>query len=230
MSRFLTVSLGLLFLAALIDTNAASAAFVLTTNSCFGSGVVVLCDESSALEGTEEAIGHIVPGTETLVAAKVGTTELHVECTAIDWTSKVTSRPLVAELTSTLTVVFSGCSLLEPLAKKCSVPAEMRTSKLVGTSNETSAVTLAPESGTTFIEIEVSNGFGETCPATIKGKRKITGTQQCVNISPGTLATEKETECTEAGSSLTLSESPVEFKAFTDIHLSVFTPWFYGLA
>jgi hypothetical protein len=218
-----------------VFTSAASAGFILTIN-CRPFGIPTLCDEVGPeeyleFEGEEFYLGSIAVLTETLIESKLGTEEAHVVCIGtIDVHGLLVQlKPLVVEPSITATTIkFAGCSLLEPLGKKCSVSTELSTKELVGKfSGSPSTVLFAPKEGTTVMELAFTNHGTETCPATIKGIKKLTGEQKCTNVSPETAATEHEIDCLESGSELKLAENAAELKLDLLVHLESLetTPW-----
>jgi len=205
-----------------VAATGASAAFTLSTDTCSSAEpFTALCDESTALTGTETFAGGLVAGAATLLAAKFGAEEVHIECTGATVAGTFTATPLTANVKVTkLVITFTGCAVLEPLGKKCSVSSTLTTNsvqgEITGTGSEDKFEPEPP--ATVFIPITFSNST-ETCPATIKGTKNVTGSQKCVNVEPEVFAVEKEISCLESGSSLKLGENAAEFKLPVKIHL-----------
>ena len=209
------------------------AGFVLTTIAC-ETGLPSFCYENTeskklfALEGEEPVLGSLVAGGETLFAEKFGEEEVHIACTATDFHgTAVQTKPLVqAGALHGVVLTFSGCSLLEPLGKKCSVPAEIKTNAMTGTLAEESPVakvSISVTEGTTWFELAFGNKGVETCPAIIKGTKKVTGKVVCQNIEPEVAATEHEISCEPAGSELKLGENTCEFLMQVLVHFEHLT-------
>jgi hypothetical protein len=203
-----------------IGASGASAAFTLSTDTCpVAAAKTALCDEAFALTGTEAFAGSLVKEKETLLLAHFGELEVHIECTGATVTGNFTSTPLTTNvLVSGMVIKFTGCTLLEPLAKKCTVSTELTTNAIKGEITSASEDKFEPETGTVFIPITFGNST-ETCPATIKGTKNVTGSQKCTNVEPEVFAVEKEISCLEAGSALKIGENAAEFKLPVNIHL-----------
>jgi hypothetical protein len=204
-----------------VGASGASAAFTLSTATCPVAGApTALCDEAFAFTGSESFTGSLVAGAETLLRAVFGETEVHIDCTSVTITGIFTMNLLTGNVTLTAVITtFHGCKLLEPLGKKCTVSEELKTNSIKGAITSASEDTFEPETGTTFIELAFGNNGTETCPATIKGTKKVTGSQKCTNVEPEVFAVEKEISCLESGSSLKLGENTAEFKMPVKIHL-----------
>jgi hypothetical protein len=178
------------------------------------------------LEGEEGFTIGLNGAGETLLEAIFGTEVVHITCTIVEGTGTlVQATPLTtAAAIKGLVIGFLGCALLEPLAKKCKVPEHLETVAIKGSfvdKDPVEEITFEPETGTTFIEIEFANST-ETCPATIKGLKKVTGTQKCKIESPEVAGTEHEISCLEGGSGLKLGENTAQFKLPALIKLKTF--------
>jgi hypothetical protein len=206
----------------------AAAEFVLTAKAC-GNGLPTLCYEGEAaklfeFEGEEQVAGGLVSGTETLISATIGGNEIHAVCTIDELHGTfLQAVPLTTTVSlSGLQVTLSGCALLEPLAKLCTIPSVLKFALLTGTYAEESPVAktkLAPAEGTTLVAIEFANHGAETCPAAVKGTNTLTGKQTCVNFEPTIDATEHELRCEPTGSELKLGESAAELLLEALLHL-----------
>jgi hypothetical protein len=178
-----------------VAASTASAEFKLETTAC-GSGTIVnLCWETASkgttlkqLVGEEEFLILLETGL-ILLLAKIGEEDIHIHCNdTIGLTGGTTDdefllilqpSPLVANSTIDATLLFIECELEGTLATKCLVPIEKETKELTGTVEENESNILFKAAGGIFIEIPFTNNTPETCPATIKGTKKITGEQLC---------------------------------------------------
>jgi hypothetical protein len=104
--------------------------------------------------------------------------------------------------------------------ERCRAPTELKLNALKGEVASVAEDKCEPEAGTTLIEIALANNGAETCPATIKGTKKVTGPQKCTNSEPEVFAVEKEIGCLESGSNLKLGESTADLKMAITIHLT----------
>jgi hypothetical protein len=218
------------FVVSAITAGTASAEFTLTAVKCEGT-VVTLCYSTTEggtlfeFEGSQSVLANLETGTELLIAAKFGTEEVHVVCTGAtaEGGEFLQASPLVTVGTVDIpSPTFTGCALLEPLAKKCKVPTTLSTNAITGTpsSTEVGDVLFKPTSGTVFIAIVLENNGTETCPATLKGTKSVTGEQLCSLIAPETDKTLHTLECLESGSKLKFGENAAELKLSLDVVLA----------
>lgn len=219
--RFGLITLvGLTFVACVLTASSAYAEFTLSGTECTSS-LPTYCYEgelskSFALKGEEQALGSLVLGTEALLTARFGESEVHIVCTSVVLRGILLQpEPLIepAKIHG-LTLAYSGCALLEPFAKKCSIPTELKTKELIGTFNKEtplSTLTLSPSAGTVWMGVEFKNVGTEVCPATVRGTKNIAGTQTCTAIESEVNMTEHELSCEPPGSKLTLGENALEF-------------------
>lgn len=239
MSRIRLSVLGALvvFVVGAIAASSASAAFVLTATNCEGT-VVTACyattNEGATLfefSGEEATSAKNVAGQEVLLQAILGE-EVHIVCTASSATGTlVQPAALAGPVTEAGGVItFTGCSLLEPLAKKCKVPAELKTKAIKATFPTTGETEYSAEGGTIFIEIPFTNNGTETCPATIKGTQPVTGTQKCTNVEPEVDRAEGEQKCEEGGSNLKLGGSAAKFLLVQKVKLVNATDDFWSIS
>lgn len=230
MSRLRPLFLAILALTALgvVLTTTASASFTTTEIEC-KEGIPTLCLESSGklfeAKGTETYTGKLVPETEASLKSKIGEEEINIACTADASSGEVDqTEPLLKAVRSIKGVLkFSGCSLLGALGKKCKVPATLTTTLLVGTVIDEmpiSAGLVKPETGTSFIEIALENNGVETCPATVKGTKKVAGEDLCTITESEVDKTVHTGECVAAGSKLTFGEQPATFTCKAEVELS----------
>jgi hypothetical protein len=227
-----------------ISVSAASAAFTLTSTECNAGTVIAFCyattEKGTTLlefSGEEEILG---TAGNTLLEAKFGEENVHIECTAstIEGGLLLQPSPLVKVPTfDASSLHFTGCTLLETLGKKCKVPAELLTKPIVGTPETTEDIVFAPETPPIFIEIEFSNNGTETCPVTIRGVRKVTGEELCNLLGNGEAGTTAETDlklhilaCPEEAGKLKFAENPAQFHAEYDIELDNATTDFWSLS
>jgi hypothetical protein len=241
--------IGVAVIATLLGTaivaSAASAAFTLTTTECKNTAPTIntLCyataekgttlfefSGSEPIKATKEA------GTVSTLTAKFGETEVVIECTAAETLGGELLQPEPLVKTPTLDVSsldFTGCLLKGALEKKCLVPAALTTNAIVGTTDEEDGhIIFAPVTPPVFIEFEFSNNGTETCPATVKGLKKITGEQLCTLLNTSEDLKLHTLECAKAGSKLKLGENPAEFALSLDVELVNDTTdfWSFDLA
>ncbi len=139
----------------------------------------------------------------------IGSTGIQITCKIVKLQGSFSQISPLAESASIKAAVLSlkECALEGEFAKKCLFPAEVTTVALVGsfTHEEPSkATTLKPETGTTWLSFSFTNNGTETCPATIKGEKKLTGEQVCTNVEPESMQLEHQLDCLASGSKLQL--------------------------
>jgi hypothetical protein len=204
-----------------VASTASAAVWTLSTQPCNG-GIWNWCwvnanNERFELTGTQSFTSEAK--IEFLVLWHAGAEEVHIDCTltiseAGFW---MQPEPLVKRGTVTaLVLIESGCGLLEPLSKKCSVPTELKTHELDGTIGEKGEIEFKPASGETLLEVTFS---GEACPAIVKGTHPVNGSQVCklAKAAEETPAEKQELDCEPSGSKLKVGESPVELLLTTTI-------------
>jgi hypothetical protein len=228
MSRFRLVVIGVLAVAAVCAMAVSSASaviFELTTVRCVApEDTTTICwalftgEELFELKGEQSFTGEYSAeetGEENLLAAKFGEEEVHITCTGA--TSKGTvlqPKPLEVAPVIVGVVVSTGCKVLEPLGKKCDVPETLTTSEIegvVGPTDEEVVFSPSPADLGVFIAITFTNNGTETCPAAIKGERKVTGSQACLWVKPTEDLEKHLLWCQTAGSKLKFSGNAAEF-------------------
>jgi hypothetical protein len=242
----LICALGVLAVSAIsgVAASTASAEFKLETTAC-GSGTIVnLCWETAEkgtslkqLKGEEEFLILLASGAVT-VTATLGAQKVEIACkdtiglsggtTEDEFLLFLQPEPLVANYTIDATLLFIECKLEGELGTKCKVPVEKETSALVGTVTENeSDILFKPTSGTTWIEIPLENNPPNTCPATVKGTRKITGEQLCTwsSTEKPVLEDLEEHLLVCGASELLLAEQPLTVAASYEIALEHETFW-----
>jgi hypothetical protein len=203
------------------------ATFEITSIEC-KEGVPTLCIEHNGAlfeaKGTETYVGKLVAGTEALMSAKFGETEIHIVCTTDESIGEIKqTEPLVAAVTAQGVLKLGGCKLLEPLAAKCAVPESLTTNTLSGTVIDEMPVrqgVVKAAVGSTIIELEFKNATGGTCPATIKGVKRVAGEDTCETLEPEVDKVTQVGECLPAGSKLKLGENAAEFLCTAEVELS----------
>jgi hypothetical protein len=175
-------------------STASAAEFTLTKEECKSGTSIIFCYATSSggslfeLKGEEE-FSLVAPDAITLLAELGGET-INIGCTTTEALNEsLGANGLVLQHTPLGTgasnyllnfvLFFSSCKLVGGISKKCEVPTTNLTNLLDGEPTSTEGVVFKPESGTIFIEIPLKNAGTETCPATIVGTRKVTGTQLC---------------------------------------------------
>lgn len=202
----------------------------LVEEPCTGGKFINACwapvkeGELLELRGEEEFLlleeGVLGGDTNVSLLAKFGAEDVHIVCESTDLEENLLlqASPLAENYLIDVKLLFLECKLEGALGKKCLVPVEKSTEALDGSpGTEERDVVFKPVTGTTFIVIPFSNNGTETCPATIKGEKKITGEQLCLWDSTATEAltdvAEHVLNCEEAGSSLKLGENAATFEA-----------------
>jgi hypothetical protein len=240
-SRLLGV-LGVLVVFAIsaVATSSASATFSLETTACGTGTIVNLCWESAEkgaslkqLKGEEEFLILLASG-DVHLTATLGTLVVEILCKdTIGLTGGATEdefllilqpSPLVANSTIDATLLFIECTLEGALGVKCLVPVEKETFELSGTVEEGSEnnILFKPVvAGGPFIEIPFTNNTPETCPATIKGTKKVTGEQLCTwSTTEKPVLEDLEEHLLVCGASeLLFAEQPATFTADYEIAL-----------
>ncbi len=230
MSGWRLLALGVLALTALgaALASTASASFTTTEIEC-KEAIPTLCLESNGklfeAKGTETYSGKLVPGTEASLKSTIGEEEINVACTADASSGEIDqTEPLLKAVRSIKGVLkFSGCSLLGVLAKKCKVPATLTTTLLLGTVIDEMPINaglVKPETGTTIIELALENNGAETCPATVKGTKRVAGEDLCTSAESEVDKVVHSGECVAAGSKLTFGEQPATFTCKAEVELS----------
>jgi hypothetical protein len=200
-----------------VASSAASAeTFTLSTTACSGGTDTALCwsetETSELLELTGKQSETVSGGTTVL---KVSNPEITIECKEASGSGVITqTEPLGTNKKGTTlsgTIVYKGCKIIAnaSIAKKCTIVESKETKKLKGTLNSDTELLLVPEAGTEFIEVEFLNNGAETCPATVKGKRFVTGEQQ-VEIVNGTKHELTKSGNAKKASKLKFFEEPAE--------------------
>jgi hypothetical protein len=203
----LLCALGVLMVFAIsgVAASTAAAEFTLVLNTkeepvACGTGTIVnLCYETvekgtalKQLSGEEEFLILLATGAITLTAA-VGPTVIKCNDTVGFRTEKEITEgkpednnllilqpsPLVANSTLDVILEFIECKLQGELGELCLVPEHKETKELTGTVEENENNILFKAAGGIFIEIPFTNNGANTCPATIKGTKKVTGEQLC---------------------------------------------------
>jgi hypothetical protein len=244
-SKLLVAAVAAVLLAAVIVASAASAAFVLTATECTSAAPTIntLCYSTTEkgttlfeFSGSEAFLATKEAGTTSFLKAKFGAEEVFIDCTGAEALGGEMLQPSPLVETPKVDVAsldFTGCVLLEPIGKKCVVPAELTTKPIVGgTTGEDGDVLFAPTEGTVFIEIPFTNNGAETCPAIIKGVKKVTGEQLCTLLNTTEDLKLHTLECPASGSKLKLGENVAEFLLSLDVELDNATtdPWSLDLA
>jgi hypothetical protein len=202
-----------------VASTASAAVWTLSTQPCNGAiwnwCWVNTTNERFELTGTQSFTSETK--LEFLLLWRPVGEEVHVDCTLVIseagfW---MQPEPLVRRGTITaLVLIQSGCGLLEPLSKKCSIPAELKTHELDGTIGEKGEIEFKPASGEALLEVTLS---GEACP--LKGTDAVDGSQVCklAKAAEETPAEKQELDCEPSGSKLKVGGSAAEFLLTTTI-------------
>jgi hypothetical protein len=226
------VAVTVALLGTVIAASAASATpFTLTATECTSAAPTIntLCyatTEGGAtlfeFSGSETISATKEAGTASFLKASFGTEEVNIECTEAETLGGelLQPEPLVATPTVDVSSLdFRKCALVGALSKKCKVEEALTTKAIAGgTTGEDGDVLFKPTEGTTFIEITFGNST-ETCPATIKGTKKVTGEQLCTVLKTTEDMKLHVLECPASGSTLKLGENKAEFAVSLDVTL-----------
>jgi uncharacterized protein YbcI len=136
-------------------------------------------------------------------------------------------EPLVKTGTILGLLVFEGCKLVgtNATATKCVIPTKEVTKELSGELTSATNVLLKPEEGEVFIEITFTSKEGQTCPATVIGKRKITGMEDVTILNPQHTLNSKTGESV-VKSELLFIEKAAELTGQITVTLTGFEDWF----
>jgi len=239
--RLLLLSVFAVFAVSALASGSASAA---PTDLCPVAGKLAVCIETSENDLVAETGGGTFsskgePGDTSLLEVLLGESALHIECEAVSDTGNYQQTILSNAVRSFgIIIIFTVCSVLEPLGKKCIVKEPIETKPLVGTvadeEGESIDTVFTPESGTTFTEIELKNNGTETCPLTIAGTHRVTGEDLCLLLTAKVDTIVHLLECTSEGSrNLLFAEEPTTFLLIDEERLSgtnTGLPWTLELA
>ncbi len=214
-----------------IAAQSASATFVLVEKEC-GPGLPALCENVGGIlwewTGKEKVTGTLETTKENKLKANLGE-EVILKSSSAALTAEVDNgKPLegTAATITGLVIEFKGVKITGNAAvvKKCKIASEIVLTKpLKGTFEDADPVAkthFEPENAEKiFAEFEFINNGAETCPATIKGVRKVKGKQLVTNITPETHATVHLLEATEAQSELTIGENAATFEGTFEVKL-----------
>jgi hypothetical protein len=189
--------------ASAMSASSASAAFTLTTKACTGGAFLGLCYENEkATECGEKSTVCELEGTSTETVSGGATTlkintspNVVVECKTASGSGTIDQLSPLTESAQILKGVigYKGCKITAPaeIVTKCVIPETKETNLLLGTLTSVEKLLLKPETGTVFIEIPFTSKEGQTCPATVKGTRSVTGEQEVTIASPETFGSSK---------------------------------------
>jgi hypothetical protein len=167
-------------------------------------------------------------GEETLLLAKFGELEVHINCTGATSSGTVSQlKPLEVAPVIRGKIVFTGCKVLEPTGKKCKSPETLETLEIEGTAGTSAEETVfapAPESKEKFIEFALTNST-EECPPTVAGNKSVTGTQICNWPNHATDLLEQLLWCLTTGSKLKYGGNAAEFLLDQTITLTGLEDW-----
>lgn len=132
------------------------------------------------------------------MSSTFGGVKFAVQCTGTTGSGLFGNKPTAIGLEIALT--YSGCSVVEPAGKGCSVPASMTTVPLQMEAPAMNVV-YEPEAGSKFVTIEVSG-----CSiSALNGKKEVTGSASAVVSANGT----KQEFTATSGSELTVGAGPI---------------------
>jgi hypothetical protein len=148
----------------------------------------------------------------TLLGTVAGVTA-EVECTG----GLSEGTPETGQLIGQGDFDYTGCTVAKPA--KCEVASAggtagtIATGALMGTLTSAKLITFAPESGTTWLELEFKNKSSETCGIAAGTKAALTGKQMCA-FATGieTPATEHEFTCSENEGELELGAKSAKYQ------------------
>jgi hypothetical protein len=240
--KYLIGALGALTIFAIsgVAASTASAEFKLETTAC-GSGTIVnLCWESAEkgtslkqLKGEEEFLILLASGAITLTTLTLGTIAckdtigLSGGTTEDEFLLFLQPEPLVANYTIDATLLFIECDLLGEIGTLCVVPIEKETTEITGTVEESENNILFKAVSGVFIEFPLSNNGSNTCPATLKGTKKVTGEQLCTwsTVEKPVLEDVEEHLLVCGASELLFGEQAATFEADYEIAMEAHPFW-----
>jgi hypothetical protein len=225
--------LGVIVAFAVASSSASAVVFTLTTKKCEApTTTTTICwalfekEELFELEGEQSFTGTYsaeVAGEENLLAAKFGEEEVHILCTGATSSGTVLQpEPLKVAPVIHGELVSTGCTLLEPVGKKCSIPPTLTTNEIEGVAGASSEEVLfqpGPTDGGIFIGIKFSNNGSEKCPTAIFGTQNVKGSQLCLWPHHEEDLQTQLLFCEAAGSTLTLGGNKAEFLQAQEITL-----------
>jgi hypothetical protein len=198
-------------------------AFTSLSTLCEGGSLIVFCSAEGTsstlfeLEGEEE-FEILSPSSFTLLST-IGESHLSMSCTATEAKHEGLENGLILQQTPlgaggsnyllNAVLDFTGCKLIEPDTTKCEVPSSASWLSTVGEPSSAEDIVFKPESGTIFAELAIKSISGQTCPATIVGTHKVTGSQLCLFVGAGSALEAHLLECNTL-SGLKLGESAAE--------------------
>lgn len=222
MSRISAATLCVLamFAASALATGTASA------SPCPENGVPTLCIElNTVAPGTYNFESKITTGTEARLEDK--TLSLEIACTSAEDAGAFVQGTIltVALKIEKFEIMLGGCKILGELGLKCKLASETISLNgnnalkgLNGTINDAiTEIAFAPAEGTVVTEVTIENVTGKVC--SIKGKDKVTGTQNCRLLAPSTDGVEEPVECAPTGSNLLFAENAATLKLEEKIFL-----------
>ncbi len=223
----LAAGLAMLIVAGGSAATSTAAVFETTSTECKGSGIPTLCIEKEGklfeAKGKQSYSGKLVSGTKLIFTeAALG---LEIVCTEDISEGTVSQEsPGVVAVVAFGVLRLKGCLLTAPstLAVKCVVPAENVTKELEGVTIDEmpiSAGIAKPVSGTVIITVSFENKAGQTCPATVKGLRNVTGEDLCVSADSETDLEVHKGECKKEGSKLRFFEEPAALECQSEVSL-----------
>jgi hypothetical protein len=236
MSRMKLLVLGMLAVAAVFaaaTSSASAVVFELTDVPCIEPRTTTtICwalfekEELFELKGEQSFTATYsaeVSGEENLLAAKFGEEEVHVVCTGATSSGTVLQpKPLEVAPVWHLTLIMTGCKLLEPLGKKCKVSETLTTNEIegvVGASSEEVLFQPGPTTAGLFIGIAYSNNGSEKCPTAIVGTQNVKGSQICLWPHHEEDLQTQLLFCETTGSKLTIGGNRAEFLIAKEVTL-----------
>lgn len=211
--------------------SSASAAFELSLAECNTGPKWGLCWSTTATSELKELIGteEVAAKSKTAALFVVPSIPFEIECKtdANAGFSVISQTEPLGTAANTLAgkVVFKECLLVgkNTVAERCVIPAEKETNELLAETTSATTMRVTPKSSTVFIEFPLSSKSGQTCPATVIGTRKTTGSQE---LTIGTREEGKFTLSAVAKSGLLFIEKAAELTGTSSISLvNVLTDW-----
>jgi len=214
------------------------------TDLCPVTGKLAICIETSPNDLVAETGGGTFsskgdPGDTALLEIFLGESVLHIECEVVNDAGSYQQTILAnAVRLFGINIIFTVCSILEPIGKKCIIKEPLETKNLIGNfadeEGESIDTVFTPESGTTFTEFQLQNNGTETCPATLTGTHRVTGEVLCLLLTAKVDTIVHLLECTSEGSrNLLFAEEPTTFLLIEEKRLSgtgTGLPWTLELA
>jgi hypothetical protein len=152
--------------------------FTLSERQC-GSGLYPnLCWYSAIYGSSNELVGKQTANFRGSSTARFTLgPNIEIDCNRTAGASTITQSPSLFRGYFTGSLKFVECKLYGPLSPKCKIPAEVKTSELLGEFVSANEIVLSAKVPP-FVAFAFENNSPETCPKSIRGNQNITGVDQ----------------------------------------------------